>query len=412
MDDIKLERAAVELNPWWKGGAMAQGIMPRELSGEIAKYLPQRQMIAITGLRRTGKTMLIYRTIGELLKKNEAASIMYFSFDDFADADPHGLPSVAKAINGIEPKYLFFDEIQKVPNWQEKVKRLYDSGRHKIFLSGSESLFIRGKARESLAGRIYEFQLKPLSFSEYASFSGLDANPRLNATELRALFKEYLFTGGFPELVGAKDAALVRKYVRESILEKVLFSDVPRLFSIEEPSIMQAMMNIIIETPGLLVEASSLSRDLGISRQTLSKYLYALEASLLVRKLYNFSKSRTSTERKLKKYYPAFACSALTPAADELHESRLVETACVLHSGAQFFWRTPQKDEVDMVIDSGGKPLPVEIKWGKKAGSSGMEKFMARFSCPRGLILTRDARGRDGKLERKPVMEFLLDKVC
>jgi predicted AAA+ superfamily ATPase len=317
---------------------------------------------------------------------------------------------VAKAINGVEPKYLFFDEIQKVGGWQEKVKRLYDSGRHKIFLSGSESLFIKGKARESLAGRIYEFQLKPLSLSEYAMFSGAGANPRLNAAELRALFTEYLATGGFPELVGVKDAAIVRKYARESILEKVLFYDVPRLFSIEEPSIMQSLLNIIIESPGLLVETSSLSRDLGVSRQTLSKYLYALEASLLVKKLYNFSKSRTSTERKLKKYYPAFACSALTPGADELHISRLVETACVLHADAQFFWRTPQKDEVDMVIDEGGTAMPVEIKWGRGAKASGMEKFMAKFHCARGLVLTREARGSAGAIKREPVIDFLLSR--
>lgn len=408
MDNIKLERAVAELNPWWAGEPIGYEIKPRELSLEINRYMRGRQMIAITGLRRTGKTMLLHKTIELLLKGNDAREILYFSFDDFSDADPYELPSIAKAVSGKEPKYIFLDEVQKVPGWQDKVKRLYDARKGKIFISGSESLFIKGKAKESLAGRIYEFQLKPLSFSEYADFSGVGKNPRLDGRKLRELFAEYLATGGFPELVGEKDGVHIRKYIRESILEKVLFSDLPKLFRIEEPSILQSLLNIIIDNPGMLVEISSLSKDLGVTRQTLSKYLYALEVSLLVKKLYNYSKSRTSTERKLKRYYPSFASSAIRAGADELHLSRLVETSCVLHSGASFFWRTPQKDEVDIVLETQGGALPVEVKWGKTENSSGLRKFVKKFGGRRGILLTNETRKRTGEIECLPVIEYLL----
>ena len=67
---------------------------------------------------------------------------------------------------GFKSDEVIFDEIQKLPNWAEKVKLIYDTGKYKIFISGSESLSLRKGSRESLAGRIYEFEVKRLSFLE------------------------------------------------------------------------------------------------------------------------------------------------------------------------------------------------------------------------------------------------------
>src|SRR3989344_2565044 len=102
-------------------------------------------------------------------------NIFYFSFDEFSDIRLIDLIKLYEKIMGkkIEKEkfLIFFDEIQKVKNWSEQLKAMYDLYPNiKVIISGSESLFIRKKSRQSLAGRIYEFRITPLTFKEFLSF--------------------------------------------------------------------------------------------------------------------------------------------------------------------------------------------------------------------------------------------------
>ena len=118
--------------------------------------------------------------------------------------------------------------------------------------------------------------------------------------ELIKLFKEFTFTLGFPELLNIKEKELIKKYVKESIIERVVYKDITALFNIKDISILESLLNIIIEDPGQIIEISDLAKELKISRQTVSNYLSYLEESFLIRKLYNFSNNKRKIERKLK----------------------------------------------------------------------------------------------------------------
>lgn len=383
-----------EFNPWWKK-PFRTDFRDREVYRKIQKFLPMRQIIAFTGLRRVGKTTLLFKAAEDAMVKGlSPRNVIYFSFDEFAGIELRDVLHAAEELQ--EKEYagerilLLLDEVQKLKDWENQAKALYDAFPGiKMMISGSESLFIKRKSRAILAGRIFEFRVNPLTFIEYLAFRGEELGPAgLYAKELRRLHSEFIRTQGFPELAGIKDPEIIRKYIKESIVEKVIYRDIPTLFRIKEISILESLLNIIMDDPGQMIDLASLASDLKISRQTLSLYLSYLEQSFLIRKLYNYSGSRRKVERKLKKIYPTIISPGLLFKEDDYSQSKVFECSAVNQLNAEFFWRDPYQHEVDVVLD-GPSPRPVEIKYGK-IETAGVRVFMKKFKINEATIISRD----------------------
>jgi len=161
-----------EFNPWWETGIIDKEISSlkrRVLFKELKKNLQKRQMDVIIGLRRVGKTVLMHHLIEHLLTAGvKPEEILYFSFDmekrELGRIIKEYEEKVLKERLKNRRAYLFFDEIQKLEDWENKVKVLYDlNPKTKIILSGSSSLNIMKQGRESLAGRARFHHLSPLS---------------------------------------------------------------------------------------------------------------------------------------------------------------------------------------------------------------------------------------------------------
>ncbi len=213
----------LDFNPWW-GDSFSSSSKPRIIFDSILKFFGKRQIIALTGLRRVGKTTLMLRLVDSLLEKGfDSKKILFFSFDEFPSVLFRDVISEFELKMGFDGKnrdyYVFFDEIQKVSNWENQLKTIYDLNPNlRIVVSGSESLFIKSKSKESLAGRMFEFTILPLSFREFLVFKGKDSlDCFVDKKELLLLFNEFLLTQGFPELIGEKDKEFIRKYISEGI---------------------------------------------------------------------------------------------------------------------------------------------------------------------------------------------------
>lgn len=416
MAEIKL--LLRDFNPWWKENFVVD-FRDRIVFKQIQKFLPLPQIIALTGLRRVGKTTLMLKIVDDFIGSGfNAMNIVYFAFDEFKEIE---IRSVLKEYEELmeknlrEEKFLFlFDEIQKLSNWENQLKTIYDLfGKNaKIIISGSESLFIKKKSRETLAGRIFEFKLEQLSFKEFLDFKGIKFEPiGLYEMELKKLFNEFVFTLGFPELVDVREKDIIKKYVKESVVEKIVFKDIPKLFKIKNISIIESLLNIFLDNPGQLIEIGGLAKELGVSRQTVSNYLHYLEESFLIKKLYNFSRNRRKIERKLKKFYPTILSVDLLFAEDGFSKSKVFEWLLVNQLNAEFFWRDAYKNEVDMVFVN-KKIIPIEIKFGR-IESRGLLAFMKKFSINEGLIVSFDKEEKliiDGKtISIVPAFKFLLN---
>ncbi len=415
----QIKEALQDFNPWWKESFTVQ-FKEREVYNKISKFMRLPQIIALTGLRRVGKTTMMLKVVEDSITNGfEPKNIMFFSFDEFRQTRIRDVINEYEKLvekNFKQGKHLLLlDEVQKLTDWENQLKTIYDvfSKNVKILISGSESLFIRKKSKETLAGRLFEFRVEPLTFREFLGFKSVSLKPvELYEKELTKLFNEFTSTLGFPELVGIKDKDIIKKYVIEGIVEKIVYRDLASLFAIKDTSVIRALLNIFMEEPGQLTELSGLSKELKISRQTLSNYLTYLEEAFLIRKLYNFSGNRRKTERKLKKYYPTIISADLLFREDDFSKSKVFEWLVITQLKPEFFWRDPYKNEVDAVIAGrAAKPIPIEIKYGK-ISIGGLLAFMNRFKVNKGYIISpykeekQDVKGK--KVCIIPAFKFFL----
>lgn len=392
----------LNFNSWWKDGKVPVEFVGRKRNvfNEVVKYIDKRQVVLLTGLRRVGKTTLMYQIIDELLGKGvNPYNILYFSFDemryDLEDiVKQYETDVLGEDISG-KRVFIFLDEIQKLRDWPSKVKLLYDSNpKLKIFLTGSAQITMWRGTRESLAGRFFDFQIRPLSFDEYLDFKGVVMDKhreKIFEKDLKRHISGFLKTGGFIEALDM-DEHMLRKYLKESLLERVVFVDIPQTFSLDLPELLMKILSITASRPGFYLDYKNLGNDLKIDHRTIANYVSYLEYALFLQKLYNYSINLLTSEKKVKKLYlcnTAFTL-ALNPQADL---SAILEQFFVNNLDARFFLKTPQKEEIDIIHAHNSRVLPVEVKIREKIRRDDVKtlfKFLEKNNLKKALLITLD----------------------
>jgi hypothetical protein len=410
-------------NPWWEGKEIEaiSGLKERPLLEEILKYRDDRQIIAVIGLRRVGKTVLVLQFINRLLREVDSRRVLYFSFDEIAGKRPEIIEEVLKVYEEevlreeLKNVYIFFDEINHIENWQVILKRYYDlNKRIKFVVSGSSSIYLR-RTRESLAGRIYEFELEPLSFGEFLYLRGIEVKDlTIQSPTLRRELNNYFVRGGFPEIMDERDFEKARKYV-SSVMEKIVFYDIPKVYDVAEPELLREILGLIARRPGSLVEYRKIASALNLSYQTVSKYVGYLERAFLVRMIYNYRGSPIARARKLKKAYlgtPSLAL-AFMGSEGEVYSiiPELAENLVATHLGAKFFWR--KYYEVDFLHDN----VPVEVKYRESPEDiDGALEAAKKLNSNRLVVVTKDLEKKERRgqinVSFTPLWKFLLTKVA
>lgn len=395
MSEKSLQKLIISYNPWWNE-EFTLNYKEREIyNNKIKNFKDSPQIIALTGIRRVGKTMILYKIIKDYISQGiDPKSIFYFSFDTNKNLDLMDLIEEYELITKKsikEHKLIFcFDEIQKIDDWENKLKTIYDIQKLKenikIYISGSESLFIKKKAKESLAGRIFDFKISQLSFKEYLNFKNIDySNIILQESNLIKAFDSYIITQGFPELVNINDIEKMKEYTK-NILDKVMYADIIKQYNIRDILTLESIIKIISNNPGQILDLVSLSSELKVSRQTISIYMQYLIDSFLVKKIYNYFKNTRKSEKKLKKYYPSIINNNIIFSNDILLRSKVFETIIINQTNTDFFWRDDYKNEVDAVF-IGKTVIPLEIKYGK-ISIKGTVKFLITNKLKKAYIIS------------------------
>lgn len=315
MDNIlSLDNLLNLQNPWFtnRGDMPAERLLPkRNFYLQFKKLVEEtKQISALIGIRRVGKTVMLRQILSEKLESPENLPL-FFSFDQ--EIIPRLKNPLSEIINFYlshilkiklhqitKPVYLFFDEIQLVPFWQDTLKRYYDLNQKlKFIISGSSSLFLRESSKESLAGRIFEQILPPLSFQEYRKIKNIRQGDENNA------FVEYLKFGGFFEEIELTDPLRKKEFLREWVLGKVLERDIPNLMRLHDKQILRILFQVILGTAGQNVVLSKIACDLEVSPTSITNYIGILEKTLLLSSVFNLAGSFVRRERRLRKIYPA-----------------------------------------------------------------------------------------------------------
>lgn len=402
----------IKQNPWWQDKKITLPEFERDLFEKLQKYIEYKQIIAIVGLRRVGKTVLMKQIMQKLeVPKN---NICYISLDDI-DFQKYNIAEdlinyFLEFSEKSKMKYLFLDEVQKLPNWADLLKTYYDTEENlKIFISGSASLELT-EFKETLAGRILTFYLSIMTFREFARYHGMESG--VSAKELfreydlkfstkkekyNKLFESYLIKGAFPELLDIMDEEFIKKYIKESVIEKAI-ADIARLAD-EDEKIIFELLRLLANSNARLFEITNLSGILKINRNLVSYYINLLEKSFLINVAYNFTTSIAKQVRASKKQYSAHS-SIVIAILDYPFEVLKTEVACHLveaaiagNIGKAAFWRTPQKDEVDIVMKDKNGLLPIEVKYQQYITGSDVAsvlKFCRKFGVKKGMVITKE----------------------
>ncbi|TRZ87918.1 MAG: ATP-binding protein [Methanosarcinales archaeon] len=405
-----------EYNPHKRGGRIEIPGFKRELYSEIEQWLDKKQVLAIAGLRRTGKT-----TIMRQLMEKPGVDAAFFSFDEEETQKKEVLVFIIDFfINNFGSKYIFLDEIHYIEDWEGVLKRYYDQKNIKFIVSGSESLEL-SQAKAALAGRIMTFKLDPLTFREYLGLKGKNNLRKITPDDFSEIekfymsvisekeffeneFIEYLYKGAFPELVNEYQESVISTYIRELVVKKIIYRDIPAIFEIKRRDLLFEIFRYACSNSANLFEINNLCTTYRADYETVSNYLFYLRSAFLINIAESYSKSLSKRVRRNKKIYaahPSIAFAAIGYSRDMLVEKILgqfVESAFA----ANFFWRDRQKNEVDVVLEN--KVLfPIEVKFQTQITSSdlkGLCKFIEEFSLKKGMLVTRhlfEKRNIDGK---------------
>src|SRR3989344_988270 len=403
-------------NEWWfKDDYLIEEVkLPkRDLYHVLADSFGHSLILNIIGLRRVGKSTLLKQLIGKLLADGvKSKNILYFLFDFSTQPQKsvfldEVLATYFEEILRIpryspdEQVYIFLDEIQYIENWQSVLKRYYDlsNKRIKFIVTGSQSVLLKEKHQESLAGRIFDFYLPPLSFREFIKvnnegvktidqfdlfnlpqvFGEIGGYNTFYGQKLVELAKEFITVGQFPEIRNFDQIERKHDYVLESVIGKVL-EDCVRIFKIGKTDEFKLITYQLLNNAGSVFELKNIGREAGVSFLTLNKYLEFLKESYILEVLYKQHKSLIKRGRILKKVYTPcvnFICAINRFKASHFGEvpqafGKIIENVVynVLRQKYKSsnvnevvsFWRQGEK-EIDFLISQNLKQLPVEVKF-------------------------------------------------
>src|SRR5690606_22597766 len=261
------------------------------------------------GPRRVGKTVMMFHTIDQLIGEHvDPQRIFFIPIDNpiYVHLSLQEILDLCKAAINIEDLkgcYVFFDEIQYLKDWQRELKVLVNLYPvTKFVVSGSAAAALKWYSTESGAGRFTEFMLPPLTFQEFIYLKNKNhlvkpgfiqyADKQLpyyiphDIDELNNEFLQYLNFGGYPEVVlSEKIQKDMGRYVKNDIVDKVLLRDLPSLYGIKDVQELNRFFTYIAYNTGNEFSYETMSRESGIQKETLKKYLEYLEAAFLIKVL-------------------------------------------------------------------------------------------------------------------------------
>lgn len=337
------------------------------------KYGKLKEIIVITGIRRSGKSSLMKLIWDEFKTKEKLIDeqFLYVNFEDerligFDKSDFQKLIQVYYEINSpIKNKkiFLFLDEIQNVKYWEKWLNRLCEEDKFKIFITGSNATLLSSELATALTGRNVTATLFPLSFYEFyvyfknnnltgQSFYDLDEK-----VKIKKEFRRYLELGGMPEYVKTKSPELIQEYFRN-----ILLRDIVNRYNIKYKQGLKELAYILLTNIGQVYSLRNLSKSIEIKNiNTIKNYIQYLEESFLFSKLPLFSFSYKAQVYNPHKMYVAdiafFQNIAFKTSENigAIYENIVCFSLKRDRDNEVFYYKTKKNFEVDFLVKKGDK---------------------------------------------------------
>lgn len=412
----------LEWNPWWVKKYEFKGV-ERDIFKEILPWVKRKEIISIIGVRRAGKTTLLYQIIWHLIAHEniKPEHILFIKADDDR-VNAENL--IARCIdeykawkNPTSGFFIFVDEIQEVKNWQRTLKRLYDLEKNlKIFISGSNADILKDELSSLIAGRFSYFEVFPFSFSEFVRARNIQIKDETNLLEKKNVIKNLLINfvekGSFPEVVLEASEKISEELIR-FYFDSIFYRDVIKRKKIRNPAKIESLVKYMLQNVSNLINFSKIAAMLDLSVDSVTEYVKSLEDAYLVFSisLFDFSYKKQIINPK-KVYCVDTGMRNIVGFNFSSDIGRLYENIVFVHlrrKGKEvFYWKG--KRECDFVVKSGKKLECIEVcyaldKETKEKEVNALLEAMENFRLRKGLIINDNYEAKE--VFKRKTIEFI-----
>lgn len=390
-------------------------------------HLSAQLNYVFVGLRRAGKSYLMYQQIQNLLKEgHKVEEILYFNFEDdrlvnLTVEDLDLIKVCYEELYAYRPIF-FLDEIQIVQHWERFARRLADQ-KYRVYVTGSNAKMLSSEIATTLGGRFIVQNVYPFSFREYLKANNIMVEPTWyfkNRAEIVRSFSEYFYYGGLPELELVEGAE--KRQWLSNLFNKIFFGDLITRYSIRNDLAMKVLIRKLAESvkqPSSFSRLSNIVSSAGAktTTDTIIDYLEFLQATWLIFSLENYA-SKLAEKVSNRKYYfidNGLLNLFLIDPVTSLLENLVAITLRKKYEDELYFYH--QNIEVDFYIPA--EKLAVQVSYSlkeettRKREITALLKMAAVMEVEKLLIITNDEEEvitENGKeINVIPIWKWLLE---
>lgn len=368
--------------------------MIKRIYEDLTPFLQPNRVLVLHGARRTGKTVLLNQFLNKTslkyrLETGEDAGVQEIFTSQSVD-------KIRRFAEGYD--LIAIDEAQHIPNVGKGLKLLVDHVKNiKVIATGSASFDLANKIGEPLTGRQRRIFLYPIA--------QLELLKEMNKYDLEQKKEEYLLYGTYPEVLTKQTLVEKVDYLKE-LVNSYLLKDILELENVKGAKVLIDLLRLIAFQVGNEVSYAELGSNLGIDAKTVSRYLDLLEKGFILINLRGFSRNLRKEINKKGKYYfydngvrnaiiSNFNSLALRDDTGKLWENFLFverlkkQTYTNIYSN-NYFWRTWDGKEIDLVEERDGKLFGYEFKWSEKKKISAPKHWLSTYANATFEVITPD----------------------
>lgn len=346
----------------------------RLLQDKITARIEPSKVILIFGARRVGKTVLMRQLINDF--NGKTMLLNGEDFDTLSLLEERSIANYRHLLQGID--LLAIDEAQNIPDIGAKLKLIVDEIEGvRVLASGSSSFDLLNKAGEPLVGRATQFHLTPFSQKEISQIE--------NTLETKQNLESRLIYGSYPEVVTLESYERKTDYLRD-IVGAYLLKDILSIDGLKNSGKMRELLRLIAFQMGNEVSYNELGKQLGMSKNTVEKYLALLSKVFVVYRLGAYSRNLRKEVSKAGKWYfydngirnaiiGNFTPLSIRQDIGALWENYIISERIKISHNLNlqkefYFWRTYDNQEIDLIEETSDQLTALEFKWGNKHPSA------------------------------------------
>jgi len=306
----------LEDNPHWINQKCYDTFISREVLQEAIEFLKTKEVLALVGARRVGKSTTAKLLIKELLQTTNPNNIFFINLEK-----PEFIPykNDATYLNVIYDEYLkianpdmgkkiyfFIDEVQIFKNWEVFIKSKYENSNIKFIITGSNSSLLTSNYATFLTGRVLKLQIYSFNFSEFLTFKNIPHETVLEQTTNKIAISrakdEYLKWGGYYSVI-SNENEMIKKEQLKNIAEDIILKDIVPRYNIKNSSAIKDLFYYVVSNATTSLNYSTLAKKIGIDAKMIKEYILYFEDNFLVSTIPNYHTKLTQQIKSTKKLY-------------------------------------------------------------------------------------------------------------